>query len=160
LGHPSEDETGLTYMRARYYDPAVGRFISEDQERDGGNWFEYARSSPTTRVDRTGHFGVLELIVGVLVGIALVVGFELGLEAGERDATEVHWTKLDSFVAIMGGVLGKDLAESAATMLGSGMFAAAGAVIFAAFTFAYGVGFFVGVDSAPLPKYSESSGAQ
>src|SRR5579872_3812535 len=61
LGHPSEDETGLTYMRARYYDPAVGRFISEDQKHDGGNWFEYARSAPTTRVDRTGHF-VLELI--------------------------------------------------------------------------------------------------
>ena len=30
LGHPSDDETGLVYMRARYYDPVVGRFASED----------------------------------------------------------------------------------------------------------------------------------
>ena len=35
LGHPSEDETGLVYMRARYMDPALGRFVSEDPERDG-----------------------------------------------------------------------------------------------------------------------------
>ena len=28
-GHPCEDETGLTYMRARYYDPQIGRFVSE-----------------------------------------------------------------------------------------------------------------------------------
>jgi uncharacterized protein RhaS with RHS repeats len=32
LGHP-EDETGLVYMRARYYEPASGRFISEDPAR-------------------------------------------------------------------------------------------------------------------------------
>src|SRR5262249_1956093 len=28
LGHFSDDETGLIYMRARYYDPALGRFVS------------------------------------------------------------------------------------------------------------------------------------
>ena len=27
LGHVSDTETGLIYMRARYYDPRVGRFI-------------------------------------------------------------------------------------------------------------------------------------
>jgi RHS repeat-associated protein len=39
LGHTSEDETGLIYMRARWMDPALGRFISEDPARDGANWF-------------------------------------------------------------------------------------------------------------------------
>ena len=28
LGHETEDETGLVYMRARYYDPAVGWSVS------------------------------------------------------------------------------------------------------------------------------------
>jgi RHS repeat-associated protein len=30
LGHKADDESGLTYMRARYYDPGCGRFVSED----------------------------------------------------------------------------------------------------------------------------------
>jgi RHS repeat-associated protein len=29
-GHEYDTETGLSYMQARYYDPATGRFISED----------------------------------------------------------------------------------------------------------------------------------
>ena len=41
LGHPSEDETGLTYMRARYYDPQTGRFVNEDPSKSGMNYFIY-----------------------------------------------------------------------------------------------------------------------
>jgi RHS repeat-associated protein len=37
LGHPSEDETGLIYMRARYVDPVTGRFVSEDPCKEGDN---------------------------------------------------------------------------------------------------------------------------
>ncbi len=54
LGHPSEDETGLIYMRARYYDPAVGRFASEDPAKDGENWFAYADGNPAIKVDADG----------------------------------------------------------------------------------------------------------
>jgi len=54
LGHPSEDETGLTYMRARYYDPVVGRFASEDPAQDGVNWFSYCGANPICRCDATG----------------------------------------------------------------------------------------------------------
>ncbi len=32
LGHNQDDESGLIYMRARYYEPASGRFVSEDSE--------------------------------------------------------------------------------------------------------------------------------
>jgi RHS repeat-associated protein len=53
LGHP-EDETGLVYMRARYYEPTTGRFISEDPARDGGNWYLYADGDPVNKVDADG----------------------------------------------------------------------------------------------------------
>ena len=54
LGHLSEVETGLIYMRATYYDPALGRFESEDTAEDGANWYIYAADSPTVYADRLG----------------------------------------------------------------------------------------------------------
>ncbi len=30
MGREHDEETGLVFMRARYYDPELGRFISED----------------------------------------------------------------------------------------------------------------------------------
>jgi RHS repeat-associated protein len=46
LGHPSEGETGLVYMRARYYDPMIGRFASEDSSGHGINWYLYCHDNP------------------------------------------------------------------------------------------------------------------
>jgi len=50
-------ETGLYFMRARYYDPTVGRFISEDPAgiSSGLNLYVYARNDPVDYVDPTGH---------------------------------------------------------------------------------------------------------
>ena len=33
LGHKQDDVSGLIYMRARYYEPGSGRFVSEDPAR-------------------------------------------------------------------------------------------------------------------------------
>jgi RHS repeat-associated protein len=54
LGHLADDESGLTYMRARYYEPSSGRFVSEDPARDGVNLFRYANNRPTIRADYSG----------------------------------------------------------------------------------------------------------
>jgi RHS repeat-associated protein len=42
-GREWDSETGLYYYRARYYEPAVGRFISEDPtgNRSGTNIYAY-----------------------------------------------------------------------------------------------------------------------
>jgi RHS repeat-associated protein len=55
LGHVTDQSTGgLIYMQARYYDPGIGRFVSEDPSRNGNNWYEYALSAPTVDVDGNG----------------------------------------------------------------------------------------------------------
>jgi RHS repeat-associated protein len=61
IGHPTDEETGLIYMRARYYDPEVGRFVSEDQKRAGMNFYWYADADPINNVDKTGAFSVYVL---------------------------------------------------------------------------------------------------
>jgi RHS repeat-associated protein len=43
LGHPSDDETGLIYMRARHYDPVCGRFVSEDSGAVGNELAQLLR---------------------------------------------------------------------------------------------------------------------
>lgn len=47
LGHLQDDESGLVYMRARYYEPGSGRFTSQDPAQDGTNWYTYAGNAPT-----------------------------------------------------------------------------------------------------------------
>jgi RHS repeat-associated protein len=55
-GREWDSETGLYYYRARYYDPKIGRFISEDPiGLNGGiNLYAYADNSPATFGDPFG----------------------------------------------------------------------------------------------------------
>jgi RHS repeat-associated protein len=51
-----DEETGLYYYRARYYDSAIGRFISEDPIGllGGVNFYSYAGNSPVNWIDPLG----------------------------------------------------------------------------------------------------------
>jgi RHS repeat-associated protein len=55
----TNDNTGLTHLGAREYDPKIGRFISVDPVQDFNNpqqWngYSYANNTPTTSSDPTG----------------------------------------------------------------------------------------------------------
>ena len=56
-----DKETGLYYLNARYYDPEIGRFISQDSYRgelnDPGQWhlYAYCANNPINYVDPSGH---------------------------------------------------------------------------------------------------------
>src|SRR5262249_31498991 len=56
-GQVQDVETGLTYDRARYYDPAQGRFLSTDPASfvaGDANLYRYVGNSPADRIDPTG----------------------------------------------------------------------------------------------------------
>ena len=55
LGHQDDDESGLTYMRARYYEASSGRFHSVDPILEGPNWYVYVNNSPIVFCDPTGQ---------------------------------------------------------------------------------------------------------
>jgi RHS repeat-associated protein len=54
LGHKQDDESGLVYMRARYYEPGCGRFLSEVPKMSGPNWYSYCKNNPVRGSDTTG----------------------------------------------------------------------------------------------------------
>jgi len=63
IGNPlaareSDPETGLYYYRARYYDPAPGRFLSEDPKRFGAdaNFYRYGFNDPVDNTDPLGLY--------------------------------------------------------------------------------------------------------
>ncbi|WP_158594070.1 RHS repeat-associated core domain-containing protein [Cohnella faecalis] len=69
-GEIQDDESGLIYLRARYYDPSIGRFINEDSyegQIDNPltlNLYTYVGNNPLIYSDPSGHFW--ETIVDVM----------------------------------------------------------------------------------------------
>ena len=65
-GHIRDKATGLTYMQARYYDPVIGRFLSEDpvtmldMDMNPGyfNRYAYTFNDPVNLIDPTGMCGL------------------------------------------------------------------------------------------------------
>ena len=53
-GEYTDEESGLIYLRNRYYAPNTGRFLTEDPAMDGLNWYVYCGNNPVNRVDPTG----------------------------------------------------------------------------------------------------------
>jgi RHS repeat-associated protein len=79
LGHKQDDESGLVYMRARYYEPPSGRFLSEDDQLSGRNWFTYCSNNPINAGDPTGRFSILSLLnnptfLATLEGAGFMIG--------------------------------------------------------------------------------------
>ena len=78
-GHEKDDETGLIYAKARFYDPDIGRFLNQDKvlgavaNPPSIHRYSYVHSNPLMLIDPTGN-------------MAQSLG-ELGKKEKERQAT-------------------------------------------------------------------------
>ena len=53
-GEYYDKETDSIYLRARYYNPVLGRFTTEDPAKDGLNWYAYCGNNPVMFIDPSG----------------------------------------------------------------------------------------------------------
>lgn len=79
-GHEKDEETGLYYFKARFYDPQLGRFLSQDSYLGEGNTppslhrYLYAYANPTVYVDLNGYCSGLSSFPGCYFGDAANLG--------------------------------------------------------------------------------------
>ena len=57
-GKDFDEDIGLYYYNARWYDPAIGRFVSQDPAQDDATLYVYCRNNPVNNIDPTGYFSV------------------------------------------------------------------------------------------------------
>ena len=63
-GEQQDSTSGLTYLRSRYYNPALGRFLTPDSlipditNGQASNAYAYVYNDPINLVDPSGHFGI------------------------------------------------------------------------------------------------------
>ncbi|HLQ07362.1 MAG TPA: RHS repeat-associated core domain-containing protein [Nitrososphaerales archaeon] len=89
-----DGSTGFYYFGARFYDPAMGRFITQDshagtpQDPMSLNRYIYARDNPLKYVDPNGHdwwnpftwTPAQAVLVGAVVALTIISAVQLGLD--------------------------------------------------------------------------------
>ncbi|MFJ4687965.1 RHS repeat-associated core domain-containing protein [Streptomyces sp. NPDC088789] len=113
VGGTVDQDTGLTRLGARDYDPATGRFIQVDPMVDYGqpatmNPYAYSNNAPATFSDPTGEF------FPVLIGIAARIAIQAAIRAAARRAAIIAARKAAQAAARRAAALARKRAIEAA----------------------------------------------
>ena len=116
-GYFYDEETDLYYLQTRYYDPEVGRFLSQDDVSylapdsiNGLNLYAYCSNNPVMATDPTGRF-VLSLtaliLIGFFVGAAIGSGASIISQGIDDGWDNINWWQvgLDGLIGGLGGAL-------------------------------------------------------
>ncbi|MFB8798301.1 MAG: putative Ig domain-containing protein [Microcoleus sp.] len=122
-GEQRDGETGLDYLRARYYDPLVGRFVSADAYEGTLNDpmslhdYQYAHANPVVNTDPSGYFTLSEFAtIGAIIGA--LSGTSIGGYAGYvNNGNKIGWPVFA--YALAGGLTGLVLGAQVGTLIGT-----------------------------------------
>jgi len=83
-GHRAADAAGLIFMGARFYDPAMGVFLTHDPAREFTSPYSYTGGNPFSFTDSTGAFidVLIEIIFIVAIVAAVAQAIYTGVTAG------------------------------------------------------------------------------
>jgi RHS repeat-associated protein len=117
-----DDNTGLYYYRARYYDPTIGRFISEDPLGFAAldvNFYSYVGNDPVNANDPDGRVP-LPLVTGVIGAGASALGSAIGQVINSGGFDTFSFTDV-GIAAGVGFVAGVAAPYTAATWVGAAL---------------------------------------
>jgi RHS repeat-associated protein len=86
-GYYYDEETGLYYLMARYYDANIGRFITRDtfhgfeDDPHSLNLYAYTKNNPVMYVDPDGHY--VQIVYTALRYLIEKVGYRMAMKAWE-----------------------------------------------------------------------------
>jgi len=121
-GKPLDDETGLVFLGARYYNPLLGRWITPDTTIPGGgvnpqelNRYSYVSNNPINFIDPSGHHKkhswwswIADIGLAIVAAVAVVFQPELAGVIGGYLASAVTGAAVGAAIgglssSVMGG---------------------------------------------------------
>ncbi len=112
-GYYYDNETGMYYLRSRYYDPALRRLISSDEmptvqmsidSFHNRNLYAYCNENPIMRFDGKGYIwgiALLGAVVGAAAGALVSIDTQVVFE--KKSMSEIDWVEVGTS-AISGAV--------------------------------------------------------
>jgi RHS repeat-associated protein len=113
-GREYDVETGLQYHRARYYDPQIGRWISQDPigfDAGDSNLYRYVNNGPTGRTDPSGLQEAGQGCCGLEVGPVLKKGLTLLEEIFNKKSIKGKADICDSLFTVLGSTAAWDITQ-------------------------------------------------
>ncbi|MFQ7843220.1 MAG: RHS repeat domain-containing protein [Coprococcus sp.] len=138
-GYYYDDETRMYYLKSRYYQPEICRFISADTievldcqgDLNDKNLYAYCDNNPVMRVDTGGQIWITLGIMAAGGGIGMVIGAASSAITQYMFNGEINWKSV--WVAAVGGFVSGAVAASPLGLTGQiGVGAAVGAVSYVA----------------------------